>query len=90
MEILERFAQDDLEAFEALFPQFQGEVYAWIVRIVRERGIVEGLTVETFWRIYRAHARFHPEGELPCLAAEDRDECNVRPSEDSPLPELVS
>ncbi len=60
MEILERFAQGDLEAFEALFRQFQGEVYRWIVRIVRDRGVAEDLTVETFWRIYRARARFDP------------------------------
>jgi RNA polymerase sigma factor (sigma-70 family) len=61
MEVLERFAQGDLNAFEALFRQFEGEVYGWIVRIVRNRGIAEDLTVETFWRIYRAHARFDPE-----------------------------
>jgi RNA polymerase sigma-70 factor (ECF subfamily) len=68
MEVLERFAQGDLEAFEALFRQFQGEVYGWIVRIVRDRGIAEDLTVETFWRIYRAHARFHPEGNFGAWA----------------------
>lgn len=60
MELLERFARGELEAFEALFRQFQGEVYGWVVRIVRDRGIAEDLTVETFWRIYRAHARFDP------------------------------
>jgi hypothetical protein len=38
MEVLERFEQDDL-AFEALFRQFEGEVYGWIVRIVRGGGI---------------------------------------------------
>jgi len=58
MELLERFAHGDLEAFEALFRQFQGEVYAWVVRIVRDRWVAEDLTVETFWRIYKAHARF--------------------------------
>lgn len=61
MEVLERFAQGDLEAFESLFRQYQDEVYGWIVRIVRDRGTAEDLTVETFWRIYRAHARFDPE-----------------------------
>jgi RNA polymerase sigma-70 factor (ECF subfamily) len=61
MELLERFAQGDLEAFEALFRQFQGEVYGWIVRIVRDVGSAEDLTVETFWRIHRAHARFNPQ-----------------------------
>lgn len=61
MEVLERFAQGDLEAFEALFRQFQGEVHGWIVRIVRDVGSAEDLTVETFWRIHRAHARFNPQ-----------------------------
>jgi RNA polymerase sigma-70 factor, ECF subfamily len=60
MELLERFAGGDLEAFELLFRQFQGEVYRWIVRIVRDPGIAEDLTVETFWRIYRARSRFDP------------------------------
>jgi RNA polymerase sigma factor (sigma-70 family) len=60
MELLERFAQGDMDAFEALFREFQGEVYAWTVRIVRSASTAEDLTVETFWRIYRAHARFEP------------------------------
>jgi RNA polymerase sigma factor (sigma-70 family) len=68
MEVLERFARGDLEAFESLFRQFQGEAYGWIVRIVRDRGIAEDLTMETFWRIYRAHARFNPEGNFGAWA----------------------
>jgi len=59
-ELLERFAHGDLEAFESLFRQFQGEVFRWIVRIVRDPGVAEDLTIETFWRIHRAHARFDP------------------------------
>lgn len=59
-ELLEQFARGELEAFEKLFRQFQGEVYGWIVRIVRDPGVAEDLTVETFWRIYRARARFDP------------------------------
>src|SRR5690348_11943454 len=58
MELLERFAAGDLEAFEALFRQHQNEVYRWTVRIVRDTGAAEDLTVETFWRIYRARHRF--------------------------------
>ena len=61
MELLRQFARGELEAFEALFRQFQGEVYGWIVRIVRNPALAEDLTVETFWRIYRHHARFDPE-----------------------------
>src|SRR5712691_5472107 len=68
MEVVDRFVQGDLEAFEALFRQFQSQVYGWIVRIVRDRGIAEDLTVETFWRIYRSHARFNPEGNFGAWA----------------------
>jgi RNA polymerase sigma-70 factor (ECF subfamily) len=59
--ILAEFAAGELDAFEMLFRQFQGEVFGWIVRIVRDPAAAEDLTVETFWRIYRAHARFDPE-----------------------------
>jgi RNA polymerase sigma-70 factor (ECF subfamily) len=68
MELLERFAAGDLEAFEALFRQHQREVYAWIVRIVRDSGAAEDLTVETFWRIYRARERFQPAGNFRAWA----------------------
>lgn len=47
-----------MQAFEDLFREFQGEVYGWIVRLVRDRTTAEDLTVETFLRIHRAHARF--------------------------------
>ena len=60
MELLERFAQGEPEAFETLFRQFQRQVYGWIIRIVRDPGIAEDLTVETFWRIYQARSRFDP------------------------------
>ena len=56
--LLERFAAGDLVAFEALFGEFQGPVYGWIMRIVRDRGAAEELTVETFWRAWNARARF--------------------------------
>jgi RNA polymerase sigma factor (sigma-70 family) len=56
--VLAQLAAGDLEAFEAIFRQFQGVVFAWIVGIVRDPAAAEDLTVETFWRIYRGHARF--------------------------------
>jgi RNA polymerase sigma-70 factor (ECF subfamily) len=59
-DLLRQFARGDLDAFEALFRQHQAEVYRWIVVIVRDPGLAEDLTVETFWRIHRAHARFDP------------------------------
>src|SRR5437879_13821087 len=67
MELPGRFAAGDIEAFEALFRQLQSEVYGWIVRIARDPGIVEDLTVEACWRIYRARARFDPtRNPVPC------------------------
>jgi RNA polymerase sigma factor (sigma-70 family) len=68
MELLERFAAGDLEAFEVLFRQHQKEVYAWTVRIVRDTGIAEDLTVETFWRIYKHRAQFRPDGNFRAWA----------------------
>ena len=68
MELLERFAAGDLQAFETLSRQHQKEVYAWIVRIVRDSGIAEDLTVETFWRIYRSRTRFEPAGNFRAWA----------------------
>jgi RNA polymerase sigma-70 factor, ECF subfamily len=68
MELLERFAAGDLEAFEALFRTHQREVHAWVIRIVRDHGIAEDLTVETFWRIYRFRSRFDPTGNFRAWA----------------------
>jgi RNA polymerase sigma-70 factor, ECF subfamily len=64
MELLRRFTQGDVEAFETLFRQFQGVVYGWIVRIVREPSAAEELTVEAFWRAYKARTRFDPEANF--------------------------
>lgn len=57
-ELLKQFTLGDISAFEALFRRHQSDVFGWIVRIVRDPGIAEDLTIETFWRIHRAHARF--------------------------------
>jgi RNA polymerase sigma-70 factor (ECF subfamily) len=59
-DVLRQFCHGDLDAFEALFRGHQREIYGWIVRIVRDPATAEDLTVETFWRIHRAHARFDP------------------------------
>jgi len=68
MSLLERFARGEADAFEDLFRQYQGRVFAWIVRIVRDRGVAEDLTIETFWRIYRARHRFRPDGNFSAWA----------------------
>src|SRR5579872_2708684 len=70
--VLEDFrhgAQDTFDdAFTALFHQHQRTVYGWLLRIVRNPPAAEELTVETFWRIYRAHARFDPSRSFEAWA----------------------
>ena len=48
-------------AFEAIFRLHQRSVRGWILRIVRDALVADELTIETFWRIYRARDRFEPE-----------------------------
>jgi RNA polymerase sigma-70 factor (ECF subfamily) len=55
MELLQRFAAGDLDAFESLFRQYQREVYRWEMRIVRDPAMAEDLIVEAFWRAHKAH-----------------------------------
>lgn len=64
MDLLERFSAGDLDAFESLFREHQCAVYRWIVRIIRDPASAEDLTVETFMRAYRAHARFRAAGNF--------------------------
>jgi RNA polymerase sigma-70 factor (ECF subfamily) len=59
-ELLKRFVQGDREAFEALFRQFEHDVFRWALWIVREPATAEDVVVEAFWRAYRARARFDP------------------------------
>jgi RNA polymerase sigma-70 factor (ECF subfamily) len=61
MDLLQRFAHGEIDAFETLVRQFQGDIYAWTVRIVRDPGVAEDLTVETLWRVYRARHQFRPD-----------------------------
>jgi RNA polymerase sigma-70 factor (ECF subfamily) len=59
-DVLNQFRQGDADAFEAIFRQHQRAVYGWILRIVRNPATAEELTVDSFWRIYQACARFDP------------------------------
>src|SRR5437762_11979759 len=61
---LEQFVCGDLTAFEAIFREYQGQVYGWIMRLIRDPSAAEDLTLETFWRIWKARARFDPSGNF--------------------------
>jgi RNA polymerase sigma-70 factor (ECF subfamily) len=58
--VLIEFRQGSLDAFETLFRLHQRAVYGWILRIVRNPETAEDLTIEAFWRIHKARARFEP------------------------------
>ena len=58
--VLDEFRRGNVDAFESLFRLHQRAVYAWIMKIVRNPAAAEDVTIETFWRIHRAHARFQP------------------------------
>src|SRR5262250_790955 len=68
MDLLQRFTHGEIDAFETLVRQFQGDIYAWTVRIVRDPGVAEDLTVETLWRIYRSRHQFRPDGNFGAWA----------------------
>ncbi len=68
MDLLWRFAHGEIDAFETLVRDHQSQIYAWIVRIVRDPGIAEDLTVETLWRIYQTRQRFRPTGNFAAWA----------------------
>jgi RNA polymerase sigma factor (sigma-70 family) len=59
-DVLEEFRRGSTDALETLFRLHQRSVYGWVLRIVRNPPAAEELTVETFWRLHRAHARFDP------------------------------
>ncbi|MGH9501191.1 MAG: RNA polymerase sigma factor [Terriglobales bacterium] len=92
-ELLQRFAHGDLDAFETLFRQHQGEVFRWIARVVRDRGAAEDLTIETFWRIHRARARFDPRRSFTAWARRIATNAAIdhlkRMRREEPLPEDV-
>ena len=59
--VLSRFRQGDVDAFETLFRMHQRAVQGWVLRIVRDPSAAEDVTIEAFWRMHQAHARFDPE-----------------------------
>ena len=53
--LLERTAQGDTAAFEALFHRHYDRVYGLLFRLVGDRGEAEDLTQEVFLKLYQRH-----------------------------------
>lgn len=66
--VLDEFRKGDVDAFETLFRLHQRTVYGWALRIVRKPDVAEEITVDAFWRMYRAHARFDPRRSFEAWA----------------------
>jgi RNA polymerase sigma-70 factor, ECF subfamily len=58
MELLHRFVEGDVAAFETIFREAEPDIYRWLLRMVRDPAIAEDLVIETFWRVYRSRATF--------------------------------
>jgi RNA polymerase sigma-70 factor, ECF subfamily len=58
MELLRRFVEGDMAAFETIFREAEPDIYRWLLRMVRDPAIAEDLAIETFWRVYRSRATF--------------------------------
>jgi RNA polymerase sigma-70 factor (ECF subfamily) len=58
MELLRKFVEGDIAAFETMFRQAEHDIYRCLLRMVRDPAIAEDLVIETFWRVYRSRATF--------------------------------
>lgn len=58
--LLDRFVRGDQAAFEQLFRLFSPDVRRWSLKILRDPAGADDVTVEAFWRAFRARARFDP------------------------------
>ena len=58
MEVLRRFVDGDINAFEAIYREHERDIYRVLLRMVRDPATAEDLVIETFWRVYRSRATF--------------------------------
>lgn len=47
-----------------MYREYGAQVYQWVLRMVRDHAAAEDITVEAFWRIYKARGRFDPSREF--------------------------
>ena len=63
-QLMARLAGDDSAALERLMARWQSPLFRFIVRGVRDEGVAEELTQETFWRLWRARAQYVAGGKF--------------------------
>ena len=62
--LMRRVAEDSTQALGELMAHWQPVVYRFIMRGVRDAGVAEELTQETFWRLWRARVDYRPGGRF--------------------------
>ena len=62
--IVRALAEGDAAAFDAVFDEHRARIYAWLVRMTRDRAVAEELLQETFVRLARHAGRLRPDTNL--------------------------
>ncbi len=63
-ELLKKALEGDINSFQALFAEFQGQLRSYLYRLLADRNDVDDLTHDTFIRAYDKLATFQQEASL--------------------------
>jgi RNA polymerase sigma-70 factor (ECF subfamily) len=63
-ELMQRFIEGDMGAFEALYGRYRSPIYLFILRQCPDKGAAEELTQEVFMRVVRAAGAFRLEAKF--------------------------
>jgi len=63
-DLMRRAAADEEAALAEIMARWQAPLHRFILRGVRDEGLAEELTQETFWLIWRARGRYQPDGRF--------------------------
>ena len=81
---------DEAAAFvETLFAKHHGEIYAYLLRMMRDPEVAADMTQDAFVKAYKNYDDAREAGERPSLAVPDRPSRRTRrdpPAQDRPFP----
>jgi len=63
-DLLERVAQHDLDAYEALYDRYANAVYSLILRMVSDGAVADEVLQETFWQVWQSAAEYRGSGAV--------------------------